>query len=118
MCPDCLFQIAKNNKLTIHLQKMMFRVSLRCVQKVIKMSRRSASSLHPAIPKVPTSQPLPRNERKPVIDAPTIEHLGKLASNNDVIITFKLLLVGNEANSYSPLELYEHKFMYLNLLVL
>ena len=67
---------------------MFCRVSSSCGQKVLLMSRRSASSFHPAIPKVPTSPALPRNERKPVIDAPTIEHLGKLASNNDVIVTF------------------------------
>ena len=110
MCPDCLFQIAKNNKLTIHLQKMLFRVSLRCVQKVIKMSRRSASSLHPAIPKVPTSQPLPRNERKPVIDAPTIEHLGKLASNNDVIITFNFYWL-----VMRPIAILHLNFMNINI---
>ena len=67
---------------------MLCKVSLSYAKKVIEFSRRSYSSLHPAIPKVPTSQPLPgRNkERKPVIDASTIEHLGKLASSDDVII--------------------------------
>ena len=43
------------------------------------MSRRSASSFHPAIPKVPTSPALPRNERKPVIDAPIIEQLERIS---------------------------------------
>ena len=58
---------------------MFCRVSSSCGQKVLLMSRRSASSFHPAIPKVPTSPALPRNERKPVIDAPIIEQLERIS---------------------------------------